>query len=165
MWAAAVLVLAVRGGLLLIWLGQRTMIYFADRNVPAPAVTSLSDVEAVQIPSADGVTLQGWFLRSRAQPRSRAVIVSTATPVTGPTGVHSARQLRSQGLSVLLFDFRGFGDSSGSPDEGGLYDDARAVRRYVAGRNDVWRQSSRLLRRIARNRGRGAWQSNIPRPR
>jgi fermentation-respiration switch protein FrsA (DUF1100 family) len=45
--------------------------------------------------------------------------------------------LRNQGLSVLLFDYRGFGDSSGSPDERGLYDDARAVRRYLEGRADV----------------------------
>jgi fermentation-respiration switch protein FrsA (DUF1100 family) len=54
-----------------------------------------------------------------------------------------AAALRGLGLSVLLFDYRGFGDSEGSPTEGGLYEDARAVRRYVAGRSDV--RADRLL--------------------
>ena len=48
-----------------------------------------------------------------------------------------AAALRSHGFSVLLFDYRGFGDSGGSPTEPGLYDDARAVRRYLASRSDV----------------------------
>ncbi len=34
MWAAALFALAVLGVLLLIWVGQRTLIYFPDRHVP-----------------------------------------------------------------------------------------------------------------------------------
>src|SRR5215203_5288548 len=60
MWAAVVLVLAVLGALLLIWLGQRTLIYFPDRDVASPDVTGLPDADVVQIPAADGVILQGW---------------------------------------------------------------------------------------------------------
>ena len=137
MWAAAVLVLAVLGVLLLIWLGQRTLIYFPDRHVPSPAVTGLSDVEAVQIPAADGVTLQAWFLPSRAQPSSPTVIVFNGNAGNRAYRSPLAAALRRQGLSVLLFDYRGFGDSGGSPTERGLYDDARAVRSYLAGRSDV----------------------------
>jgi uncharacterized protein len=137
MWTPAVLVLAVLGVLLLIWLGQRTLIYFPDRHVPAPAVTGLSDVEAVQIPAADGVTLQGWFLPSRAQPSSPTVIVFNGNAGNRAYRSPLAAALRRQGLSVLLFDYRGFGDSGGSPTERGLYDDARAVRSYLAGRSDV----------------------------
>ena len=137
MSAAAVVVLAVLGVLLLIWIGQRTLIYFPDRHVPSPAVTGLSDVEAVEIPSAGGVTLQGWFLPSRVQPPSPVVIVFNGNAGNRAYRSRLGAALRSQGLSVLLFDYRGFGDSSGSPAEGGLYDDARAVRRYLEGRSDV----------------------------
>ena len=137
MWAAAIVALAVLGVLLLIWLGQRTLIYFPDRHVPSPAVTGLSDVEAVQIPAADGVTLQGWFLPSRAQPVSPTVIVFNGNAGNRAYRSPLAAALRRQGLSVLLFDYRGFGDSGGSPSECGLYDDARAVRSYLAGRSDV----------------------------
>jgi uncharacterized protein len=137
MWAAAVLVLAALGVLLLIWLGQRTMIYFPDRHVPSPAVTGLSDVEAVQIPSTDGVTLQAWFLPSRAQVPSPSVIVFNGNAGNRAYRSSLGAALRSQGLSVLLFDYRGFGDSTGSPTEAGLHDDARAVHAYLARRSDV----------------------------
>ena len=137
MWTAAVLVLAVLGVLLLIWLGQRTLMYFPDRHVPSPAVTGLPDVEAVQIPSADGVTLQAWFLPSRVQSSSPTVLVFNGNAGNRAYRSPLAAALRRQGLSVLLFDYRGFGDSGGSPSERGLYDDARAVRSYLAGRSDV----------------------------
>ena len=75
MWAAAILALAILGVLLLIWMGQRTLIYFPDRDVPSPAVTGLTGVEAVQIAAADGVTLRAWFLPSRSPQPSPAVIV------------------------------------------------------------------------------------------
>jgi uncharacterized protein len=137
MWAAAILALAVLGVLLLVWMGQRTLIYFPDRDVPSPAVTGLTDVEAVQVPAADGVTLQAWFLPSRSRQPSPAVIVFNGNAGNKAYRISLAAALRGQGLSVLLFDYRGFGDSDGSPTERGLHEDARAVRRYVAGRSDV----------------------------
>jgi uncharacterized protein len=137
MWAAAILALAVLGVLLLVWMGQRTLIYFPDRDVPSPAVTGLTGVEAVRIPAADGVTLQAWFLPSRSQQPSPAVIVFNGNAGNRAYRSSLASALREQGLSVLLFDYRGFGDSDGTPTERGLHEDARAVRGYVAGRSDV----------------------------
>jgi len=137
MWAAAIFALAVLGVLLLVWMGQRTLIYFPDRAVPSPAVTGLPGVEAVQIPAADGVTLRAWFLPSRSQPPSPAVIVFNGNAGNRAYRSSLAAALGGLGLSVLLFDYRGFGDSDGSPTERGLHEDARAVRRYLAGRSDV----------------------------
>lgn len=137
MWSAAVVVLALVGVLLLIWIGQRTLIYFPDRDVPSPAVTGLADVEAVAIQAADGVTLQAWFLPSRTPRPSPAAIVFNGNAGNRAYRTSLAAALRGVGLSVLLFDYRGFGDSEGSPTEHGLTEDARAVRRYVAGRSDV----------------------------
>jgi len=137
MWAAVVLVLAVFGVLALIWLGQRTMIYFPDRHVPSPAVTGLEHAEDVEIPVADGVILKGWFLPARTQPSSWTAVVFNGNAGNRAYRVPLAEALRSHGLSVLLFDYRGFGDSTGSPTEAGLHDDARAVHAYLAGRSDV----------------------------
>jgi len=41
------------------------------------------------------------------------------------------------GFNVLAVDYRGYGKSTGAPDEAGLYDDARASWEYLASRNDV----------------------------
>lgn len=137
MWAVAALALAVAGGLLLIWFGQRTLIYFPDRHVPAPAVIGLTGAEDVQIAAADGVTLQGWFLPAREQPPSWTAVVFNGNAGNRAYRIPLAEALRRHGLSVLLFDYRGFGDSTGSPTEAGLHDDARGVYAYLARRTDV----------------------------
>ena len=41
---------------------------------------------------------------------------------------------QSHQLSVLMFDYRGFGKSEGKPSEHGLYMDARAARKWLAQR-------------------------------
>jgi fermentation-respiration switch protein FrsA (DUF1100 family) len=48
-----------------------------------------------------------------------------------------AAALNQAGLSVLLFDYRGYGNNPGSASEDGLVRDARAARAYLAARDDV----------------------------
>jgi fermentation-respiration switch protein FrsA (DUF1100 family) len=43
-----------------------------------------------------------------------------------------ARALAARGLSVLLFDYRGYGGNPGSPSEAGLARDVRAAYRFLA---------------------------------
>ena len=47
---------------------------------------------------------------------------------TAGNRVEQARLLASAGFEVLLFDYRGYGRSSGRPSEGGTYRDARSAR-------------------------------------
>jgi uncharacterized protein len=137
MWAAAAFAFALAGVLMLIWIGQRTLIYFPDHRVPSPAIAGLEGAEDVQITGADGLILKGWFLPARAQPPSWTVVVFNGNAGNRAYRVPLAKALASRGLSVLLFDYRGFGDSTGSPSEAGLYDDARAVHEYLTRRSDV----------------------------
>jgi fermentation-respiration switch protein FrsA (DUF1100 family) len=44
---------------------------------------------------------------------------------------------RACNINILLFDYRGYGKSTGSPSEAGLYTDALAVYDYVRKRNDL----------------------------
>jgi fermentation-respiration switch protein FrsA (DUF1100 family) len=55
------------------------------------------------------------------------------------TGLRPALRVFRDKLSasVLVFDYRGYGRSSGHPTEPGLYDDARAARRWLAATNGV----------------------------
>ena len=48
-----------------------------------------------------------------------------------------AAALNRVGLSVLLFDYRGYGGNPGSPSEEGLATDARAARAWLAAQVDV----------------------------
>jgi fermentation-respiration switch protein FrsA (DUF1100 family) len=127
--------------LALLWFLQRSMIYFPFGAAPDPASVGLRDTEAVTIATADGETLQGWWV-SRGADAPRPHHRSTVIVFNGNAGNRAYRAdlalaLRERGFAVMLFDYRGYGGSTGRPGEQGLAADARAVRGYVASRSDV----------------------------
>jgi hypothetical protein len=123
--------------LVLLWTGQRRMIYFPAGEVPSPAAVGLADVETVTFQGADGVTLHGWMLQSRPSPARFTVLVFNGNAGNRAYRAALGQGLRANGCSVLLFDYRGFGGNPGTPTESGLAADARAARAFLAGRGDV----------------------------
>jgi hypothetical protein len=137
MWLAGLLAFVLGSGLLLLWAGQRRLIYFPDANVPDPGAVGLTLVEPVSIPGEDGGTLRGWYLPSPARPASFTVIVFNGNAGNRAYRARLGSALRRLGCSVLLFDYRGFGGNAGTPTQQGLAADARAVRAYLLARPDV----------------------------
>ena len=134
--SAALLILSVLAVLLLvIWSAQRRLMYFPDRNVPPPDEVALADAEPVRFTTDDGLTLHGWFVRSPGA--AWTVIVFNGNGGNRAYRAPLAAALRADGMSVLLFDYRGYGENAGSPTESGLAGDARAARAYAATRPDV----------------------------
>jgi fermentation-respiration switch protein FrsA (DUF1100 family) len=94
------------------------------------------DVEDAWFQAADGVRLHGWFTEV---PQPRAVILY-AHGNAGNVADHAwqlalfRERLR---CSVLVFDYRGYGRSEGTPHEAGILADARAARRWLAERAGV----------------------------
>ena len=85
----------------------------------------------VEIESTDGHVLHGWLIRSRL-----AGVTTGAAPLViyfpGNAGnryerIDDLREVAATGFDVLVFDYRGFGDSTGSPSEWALTSDARQV--------------------------------------
>lgn len=91
------------------------------------------DTEDVWFPSTDGTRLHGWYAEAK-QPR--AVVLFAHGNAGNITDVrHYLRLLRDQlNVSILIFDYRGYGRSGGSPTEAGILDDARAARLWLAKR-------------------------------
>lgn len=85
--------------------------------------------DEVTITADDGVRLHAWWV-----PAERARF--TLLHFHGNAGnighrLEMLRLLHDLGLNVLLFDYRGYGRSEGSPGEAGLQRDAAAVWQYV----------------------------------
>ncbi len=100
--------------------------------------------EDVEFQAADGIRLHGWLFRAVEPALSRAVepALSRLEPPErqlytivwfhGNAGnitdrAPTAAELARRGASVLLFDWRGYGKSEGSPSESALYRDAVAA--------------------------------------
>jgi fermentation-respiration switch protein FrsA (DUF1100 family) len=84
----------------------------------------------------DGTRLHGWFA---AAEHPRAVVLyahGNAGNVAGNAWVLEFFRERLN-CSVLIFDYRGYGRSEGTPSEAGILADARAARHWLAGRTGV----------------------------
>jgi fermentation-respiration switch protein FrsA (DUF1100 family) len=123
--------------LAVIWFGQRGLIYFPDGQAPAPAAFGLPDAEPQTVDTEDGLTLGGWFLPARARDTGYTVIIFNGN--AGHRGYRAglAAQLAARGVSVFLFDYRGYGGNPGLPSETGLSRDARAALAYLGRRPGV----------------------------
>jgi len=136
-----VVVLLVAGGLLLFlfalaWWLQGRLIYFPDPATP-PLRAAPPGSEAVSFPTSDGLHLAGWFVPARGTALRGTVLVLNGNAGNRAHRTPLAEVLANEGLAVLLFDYRGFGGSAGTPSEAGLLADARAARAYLLARLDV----------------------------
>ena len=122
--------------LALVWMGQRRLIYFPTRDVPSPEAVGLENVEPATFLTSDGLTLHAWFLPAE-RPARFTTLLFNGNAGNRAHRADLASALRAQGLAVLLFDYRGFGENDGAPTERGLAADARAARAYLAARRDV----------------------------
>ncbi|MHB1035336.1 MAG: alpha/beta hydrolase [Pirellulales bacterium] len=95
--------------------------------------------------AADATRLHGWYV---AHPRPKAVILwahGNGGNLSYRDRAETLRRLHDQlGVSVMLFDYRGYGRSEGTPTEPGILDDARAARAWLAGKAGV-RESEVVL--------------------
>lgn len=110
---------------------------------PAAAIRSTPaaydvDYESVSFPTDDGETLHGWFSSGSYQRSGHPG--TTILWFHGNVGAqaHDVAWLhRRLQVNVLVFDYRGYGRSTGRPTEPGVYRDARAALAYLSSRADV----------------------------
>jgi pimeloyl-ACP methyl ester carboxylesterase len=102
------------------------LLYFPSRTIeqtPADAGLAYRDVE---FETADGELLHGWWVARRAPALGHVLLCHGNAGNVGDRVLHAA-VLSAAGFDVLLFDYRGYGRSSGTPGEQGTYRDARAA--------------------------------------
>jgi fermentation-respiration switch protein FrsA (DUF1100 family) len=134
--AVGVLVGAVTVLLAVVCLFQRRMIYFPQREAVPAAATALPGAEDIAFETADGLRLSGWFAKPATTTGGTVIVFNGNAGDRSHRAPLGAALLRS-GLSVMLFDYRGYGRNLGAPSETGLVTDAHAARAYVVSRGDV----------------------------
>ena len=143
---AATLAIALLVVVILAMIFEESLIFLPSRYDGAAAWTpSGLDYEDVFFAASDGTQLHGWYCPSESP---RAVVLfahGNAGDITYRTDI--ARRLQRMGLSVFLFDYRGYGRSEGKPNEEGVLLDARAARGRLAELAGVVQQDIVLMGR------------------
>jgi hypothetical protein len=108
-----------------VYVFQARLVYFPG---PAPSLTpaalGLAHRE-LELATADGERLHAWFLPREGA--SGAVLVCHGNAGSIEQRLELARAFHELGWAVLLFDYRGYGGSSGRPSEEGTVRDAEAA--------------------------------------
>lgn len=111
------------------WIGLRFFeqyqLYHPDADVRQDPSTARLAFEEIIFTTESGGRLHGWWI---PHPSPRASVVfchGNAGNIAGRIDV--ARSLHERGLQVFLFDYRGYGLSTGWPSERRMYEDACAA--------------------------------------
>lgn len=100
--------------------------------------------EPVQFQSLDGTALFGWYLHAEGQ--RKGVIVHLHGNAQNLSAHHrQVDWLALQGFDVLVFDYRGYGQSQGHPSRRGVFEDAVAAVKYAQSRVEAQGQPLYLL--------------------
>ena len=117
----------------IVGLFQRRLIYQptkTDRLLAQVAGGNSNLVEDVEVQTDDGVTLYGWRFHARRHRDDGSPLLILYFP--GNAGcradrINDCRDFTELGFDVVLFDYRGYGDNAGSPNETMLAADANRV--------------------------------------
>jgi uncharacterized protein len=114
-----------------------SLLFFpARKHVATPAQAGLG-YEDVAIATGDGERLHGWWVPTPAPTAVAHVLLCHGNAGNVGDRVIHAALLCAAGLDVLLFDYRGYGRSTGRPSEPGTYRDAHAARSQLLARPEV----------------------------
>lgn len=133
----AIVALVASGVIMFIWSQQRRLIYFPSAG-PVPSASSVLPAgRDVVVETQDGMRLGGWYFPHTSGGSGPAVLVCNGNAGDRSMRAELAVALHGLGLSVLLFDYRGYGGNPGRPSEQGLAADARAAQEWLSGQSDV----------------------------
>lgn len=108
----------------LAWTFQDRLVWFpGPPPVTDPGRYGL-DFEDVTLTTSDGIDLHSWYLPNTGD---HTVLISHGNGGTIENVIFLAKAFHDMGASVLVYDYRGYGKSEGSPSEDGTYRDAEAA--------------------------------------
>lgn len=108
---------------------QPNMTFYPLSKLDATPTNWSLDFEDVTLQTTDGVALHGWYVPAAGSEQVLLFFHGNAGNISHRRA--SLEVFHRLGLNVLMIDYRGYGQSQGSPSETGLYLDAAAAWAYL----------------------------------
>jgi fermentation-respiration switch protein FrsA (DUF1100 family) len=115
-----------------LFLRQDGYLYFPEKRVTiTPAMFDIP-FDDVRFTTEDGVNIAAWYVPGKSATRDTPTVLFCHGNA-GNIGDRATcvQAIHEMGLHVLIFDYRGYGDSEGTPTEVGTYADAEAAWHYL----------------------------------
>lgn len=129
LWIAGIIVTGYLIILAMMYLFQDKLIYYPTRGfISDPSSIGLK-FENISFGTEDGIQLHGWFVSADHSNPTVLYCHGNAGNISGR--LETIQLLRSLGLNIFIFDYRGYGRSKGTPSEQGTYRDVKAAWNYL----------------------------------
>lgn len=133
-WLVPLLALLVFA--LMLYRFEHSQVYHPTRDSEYTPDDVGRPAEDVWLKSPDGLRLHAWFFAAdKSSPRARFAMLfchGNGGNLTSRPGYY--RAILETGVSLLAFDYRGYGRSDGEPDEAGTYADAATAYAWLRAR-------------------------------
>ena len=112
---------------------EHSQVYHPTRDAESTPDDVGRPAEEIWLNTSDGLRLHAWFFAAeKASPRARFVMLfchGNGGNLTSRPGYY--RAILETGVSLLTFDYRGYGRSDGQPSEAGTYTDAATAYQWL----------------------------------
>lgn len=134
----AIMLVAYVGVCLFIFLMQARVIFFPDmpgRQLEMYPNNINLTFEDVYTKTEDGETIHGWFVP--AEDARVTLLFSHGNAGNISHRLESIALFNSLGLNVLIYDYRGYGQSTGAISEQGFYKDVMSMYQFLTGQKGI----------------------------
>ncbi|HPD82882.1 MAG: alpha/beta hydrolase [Alphaproteobacteria bacterium] len=107
-----------------LYIFQRSLIYFPPHRIPDVSFYAADGVFEVTADTIDGLTLNGWM--RHPEDIKETIIFFHGNASSVDSAIYKIAPYAAQGYGFLLAGYRGYSGNRGKPSEQGLYNDARA---------------------------------------
>lgn len=114
---------------------ENTSIFYPERLLTETPENLGLPFEDVTIDTQDHVKLHGWLIKAPLAKSTLIFFHGNAGNIGGRLG--KIDLFHKIGITVLIIDYRGYGNSEGYPTEKGIYNDATAAYDYLLQRDDM----------------------------
>ena len=118
------------GVVALVYVFQRNLMYAPGHDVVSPQAAGVPEMSVHKLSVADGLEITSWYAPPKSDNKS-VVVLFQGNAGTISSRAFKARYFLDAGLGVMLVGYRGYSDNPGTPNEKGLYMDARAALMFL----------------------------------
>jgi uncharacterized protein len=131
-WTAIIALCLYVGVAAVLYVTQRSLMYFPDTVHTTPAQAGLPEAEEVPLTASDGVHITAWYVAP--QDGKPVIVYFHGNGGSLRYRVGRFKKLVGAGLGLVALEYRGYGGNPGSPSEGGLIADGEAAYAFAAAR-------------------------------
>src|SRR5271167_3867069 len=131
-WTAVIALCLYAGLAAMIYLAQRSLMYFPETIHTTPAAAGLPQAEEISLTASDGVPVTVWSVAP--QDGKPVILFFHGNGGALHYRVERFQKLIADGIGLVALEYRGYGGNAGSPSEQGFIADAEAAYDFAAAR-------------------------------